>query len=50
VRQKKTAASSGCREDVNVPKLLRLVESMKDEVTLPSKYSYVVDIIVARNV
>lgn len=50
VRQKKTASSSGCREDVNVPKLLRLVESMKDEVTHPSKYSYVVDIIVGRNV
>jgi hypothetical protein len=32
VRQKKTAASSGSQEDVDLPKLFRLVESIKDEV------------------
>ena len=35
VRQKKTS-SSGFREDVNVPRLIKLVESMKDEVTSAS--------------
>lgn len=35
VRQKKTS-SSGSREDVNVPRLIKLVESMKDEVTSAS--------------
>ena len=37
VRQKKTAASSGSHEDVDLPKLVRLVESLKDEVGSPSK-------------
>ena len=32
VRQKKTAAPSGSHEDVDLPKLVRLVESLKDEV------------------
>ncbi|KAN0126892.1 hypothetical protein V8E52_000532 [Russula decolorans] len=32
VRQKKTAASSGSHEDVNLPKLAKLVESIKDEL------------------
>jgi hypothetical protein len=32
VRQKKTAASSGSQEDADIPKLLRLAESVKDEV------------------
>jgi hypothetical protein len=32
VRQRKTAASSGSQEDVDLPKLLTLVESVKDEV------------------
>jgi hypothetical protein len=32
VRQKKTTASSGSHEDVDLPKLVRLVESLKDEV------------------
>jgi hypothetical protein len=37
VRQKKTAASTSSREAMDVPKLLKLVESMKDEVTSPSR-------------
>lgn len=37
VRQKKTAASSGSQEDVDLPKLVRLVESIKDEVKSPSE-------------
>jgi hypothetical protein len=37
VRQKKTAASSGSHEDVDLPKLVRLVESIKDEVGSPSE-------------
>lgn len=32
VRQKKTATSSGSHEDVDLPKLVKLVESIKDEV------------------
>ena len=35
VRQKKTAASSVSHEDVDLPKLVRLVESLKDEVKPP---------------
>ena len=37
VRQKKTTASSGSHEDVNLPKLAKLVESIKDEVGSPSE-------------
>jgi len=37
VRQKKTAAPSGSHEDVDLPKLVRLVESIKDEVGSPSE-------------
>jgi hypothetical protein len=37
VRQKKATASSGSQEDVDLPKLLTLVESIKDEVGSPSK-------------
>jgi hypothetical protein len=37
VRQKKTAASSVSHEDVDLPKLARLVESIKDEVGSPSE-------------
>jgi hypothetical protein len=35
VRQKKTAASSSSQDDVDLPKLLKLAESVKDEVGLP---------------
>ena len=37
VRQKKTATSSGSHEGVDLPKLIRLVESLKDEVGSPSE-------------
>ena len=36
VRQKKTTAPSSSREDIDVPKLLKLVESTKDEVASSS--------------
>lgn len=35
IRQKKTAASSSSQDDVDLPKLLKLAESVKDEVGLP---------------
>ena len=37
VRQKKTAASTSSHEDADLPKLIRLVESIKDEVGSPSE-------------
>jgi len=37
VRQKKTTAPSSSREDIDVPKLLKFVESMKDELETSRK-------------